>query len=82
MIGVAHPKWNERPLLLVKLVPEATATKDDFLDLLAGKIAKWWMPDDVMFVDDIPIGPTGKTDKKALRLILADYELPAAPAGS
>ena len=49
----------------------------NFLDLLRGKIAKWWMPDDVMFVDDIPLGPTGKTDKKALRLTLADYELPA-----
>ena len=76
VIGVAHPKWNERPLLLVKLMPEATATKDDFLDLLTGKIAKWWMPDDVMFVDDIPIGPTGKTDKKALRVTLAAYVLP------
>jgi fatty-acyl-CoA synthase len=76
VIGVPHPKWLERPLLLVKLKTDAAATRDDFLELLQGKIAKWWMPDDVMFVDDIPIGPTGKTDKKALRLTLADYELP------
>ena len=79
VIGVPHPKWMERPLLMVKLKPDATATKADFLDLLHGRIAKWWMPDDVMFVDDIPLGPTGKTDKKALRKTLADYELPSEP---
>jgi fatty-acyl-CoA synthase len=77
VIGIAHPKWNERPLLLVKLRPGATATAADFLDLLKDKIAKWWMPDDVMFVDDIPLNATGKTDKKALRKTLADYVLPS-----
>ncbi len=76
VIGAPHEKWLERPVLLVKLKPSMTATGQDFLDLLNGKIAKWWLPDDVMFVDDIPIGPTGKTDKKALRVTLADYVLP------
>ena len=76
VVGVAHPKWNERPLLVVKLKPDAAAAKQDFLDLLAGKIAKWWMPDDVVFVDDIPLNATGKTDKKTLRGKLADYVPP------
>lgn len=79
VIGVAHPKWNERPLLLVKLKPDTAAGKQDFLDLLAGKIAKWWMPDDVLFVEDIPLNATGKTDKKALRKRLADYVPPWGP---
>ena len=54
VIGAAHPKWDERPLLLVKLKPGETATPDEFLRFLDGKIAKWWMPDEVVFVDDIP----------------------------
>jgi len=67
VIGVPHPKWDERPLLLVKLKPGAEAVGAEFLDYLDGKIAKWWMPDEVRFVDDIPLGPTGKIDKRALR---------------
>jgi fatty-acyl-CoA synthase len=67
VIGVPHPKWEERPLLLVKLQPGATAEPAEFLAHLEGKIAKWWMPDEVRLVDDIPLGPTGKIDKKALR---------------
>jgi hypothetical protein len=54
VIGVAHPKWDERPLLLVVLKDGQTATKEEILRLSEGKIAKWWMPDDVIFVDDIP----------------------------
>ncbi len=76
VIGVAHPKWDERPLLLVKLHDGQTATRDEFLAFLDGKIAKWWMPDDVQFVDDIPLGATGKIDKKAIRQRLAGYSLP------
>ncbi len=76
VIGVAHPKWNERPLLLIKLKPGAAAGEQDFLDLLAGRIAKWWMPDDVLFVEDIPLNATGKTDKKTLRARLAGYVPP------
>jgi fatty-acyl-CoA synthase len=71
VIGVPHPKWNERPLLLVKLKPGESATAEEFLDFLQGKIAKWWMPDAVMFVDDIPLGATGKIDKKRIREQLA-----------
>jgi len=80
VIGVAHPKWDERPLLLVKLKPGETATKEEFLQFLEGKIAKWWMPDDVVFVDDIPLGATGKIDKKLIRQRMADYVLPTAVA--
>ncbi|ATQ44137.1 long-chain-fatty-acid--CoA ligase [Caulobacter mirabilis] len=71
VVGVPHPKWDERPLLLVKLKPGETATAADILDFLEGKIAKWWMPDEVAFVDEIPLGPTGKIDKKVIRQRLA-----------
>uniref|UniRef100_UPI0026EA87AD AMP-binding protein n=2 Tax=Phenylobacterium aquaticum TaxID=1763816 RepID=UPI0026EA87AD len=80
VIGVAHPKWDERPLLLVKLKAGETATKEEFLHYLEGKIAKWWMPDDVVFVDDIPLGATGKIDKKLIRQRMVDYVLPTAVA--
>ena len=75
-----HPKWDERPLLIVQLKPGATATKEEMLNYLNGKIAKWWMPDDVVFVDDIPLGATGKIDKKLLRDRFKDYRLPTAGA--
>jgi fatty-acyl-CoA synthase len=78
VIGVAHPKWDERPLLLVKLRPGEAGTKEEFLKFLDGKIAKWWTPDDVVFVDDIPLGATGKIDKKILRQRMVDYVLPTA----
>ena len=78
VIGVHHPKWEERPLLLVQLKPGESATREDFLQYLDGKIARWWMPDDVVFVDDIPLGATGKIDKKLIRQRFADYELPTA----
>ena len=80
VIGAAHPKWDERPVLLVKLMPGAVATKDEFLGFLEGKIAKWWTPDDVLFVDDIPLGATGKIDKKLIRQRMADYVQPTAKA--
>ncbi|MEO8115686.1 MAG: long-chain-fatty-acid--CoA ligase [Phenylobacterium sp.] len=78
VIGAAHPKWDERPVLLVKLMPGETGAKQEFLDFLEGKIAKWWTPDDVVFVDDIPLGATGKIDKKLIRQRMADYVLPTA----
>jgi fatty-acyl-CoA synthase len=78
VIGAAHPKWDERPVLLVKLKPGASATKEDFLGFLEGKIAKWWTPDDVVFVEDIPLGATGKIDKKLLRQRMEGYALPTA----
>ncbi len=54
VIGIPHPKWDERPLLVVVLKKGQSATRADILKYLEGKIAKWWMPDDVVFVDDIP----------------------------
>jgi acyl-CoA synthetase (AMP-forming)/AMP-acid ligase II len=80
VIGAAHPKWDERPVLIVKLKPDQVQNKQEHLDFLKGKIAKWWMPDDVVFVDDIPLGATGKIDKKLLRERLKDYRLPTAGA--
>jgi fatty-acyl-CoA synthase len=77
VIAVPHPKWNERPLLLVRLKPGAQATKDEFLAYLRGKVATWWVPDDVVFVEEIPLGATGKIDKKKLR---AAYSAPAGEA--
>jgi fatty-acyl-CoA synthase len=80
VIGIVHPKWDERPLLLVKLKEGETATRQEFLSYLDGKIAKWWMPDDVVFVDDIPLGATGKIDKKLIRKQFETYVLPTAAA--
>jgi fatty-acyl-CoA synthase len=77
-IGVSHPKWDERPLLLVKLGAGETATRDEILSWMEGRVAKWQLPDDVLFVDDIPLGATGKIDKKVLRARYADYRLPTA----
>ena len=79
VIGVAHPKWDERPLLLVKLKPGEQATREEFLAHLDGKIARWWTPDEVLFVDDIPLGATGKIDKKVIRAMYADFRLVVAP---
>ena len=76
VIGAAHAKWDERPVLIIKLKPGEAEDKQEHLDFLVGKIAKWWMPDDVIFVDDIPLGATGKIDKKVLRERLKDYRLP------
>jgi fatty-acyl-CoA synthase len=78
VIGVPHPKWDERPLLVVVKRPDADVTRQDLLDYLNGKIAKWWMPDDVQFIDAIPHGATGKILKTALRKHFEDYKLPTA----
>ena len=77
-IAVPHPKWDERPLLVVVPKPGAEITKDELLAFYDGKIAKWWTPDDVVFVDAIPLGATGKMQKNKLREMLKDYRLPAA----
>jgi fatty-acyl-CoA synthase len=71
VIGVPHPKWDERPLLIVKLRASEQASREEYLAFLEGKVARWWMPDDVRFVDDIPLGATGKIDKKRLRELYA-----------
>ena len=76
VIGKYHPKWDERPLLIIEAAAGAAPTKDEVLAYLDGKIAKWWMPDDVQFVEKIPLGATGKINKLALRETFKDYELP------
>jgi fatty-acyl-CoA synthase len=78
VIGVAHPKWDERPLLIIEPKPGANPTKAQVLSFLEGKIAKWWMPDDVANVEKIPLGATGKINKLALRETFKDYRLPSA----
>lgn len=80
VIGVYHPKWDERPLLIVQLKQGQTATREDILKYMEGKIAKWWMPDDVAFVDGIPHTATGKILKTALRDQFKAYRFPNAAA--
>jgi fatty-acyl-CoA synthase len=80
VIGVRHPKWDERPLLVV--VPKAgeTITKDEMISFLKGKVAGWWIPDDVVFVAEIPHTATGKILKTELRARFKDHVLPSAAA--
>ncbi len=77
-IGMPHPKWDERPLLVVVRKPGAVVDKGDVLAHLQGKIAKWWMPDDVAFIDEIPHTATGKISKMTLREQFKDYRFPTA----
>jgi 3-(methylthio)propionyl---CoA ligase len=76
-ISVPHPKWDERPLLVVMKKPGAEVNRDDLLAFYEGKIAKWQIPDDVAFVDAIPLGATGKMQKVKLREQFKEYKLPA-----
>ncbi|MEM7301862.1 MAG: long-chain-fatty-acid--CoA ligase [Pseudomonadota bacterium] len=78
VIGVAHPKWDERPLLIIIRNEGSSVTGEEILKFMEGKIAKWWMPDDVAFVDEIPHTATGKIQKMELREQFADYKLPTA----
>jgi fatty-acyl-CoA synthase len=80
VIGIQHPKWDERPLLVIVLKKGETATKEEMLGFMQGKVAKWWMPDDVAFVEEIPHTATGKIQKIALRERFKDYRFPAASA--
>lgn len=80
VIGIAHPKWDERPLLVIVLKKGETATKEDILGFMQGKCAKWWMPDDVVFVDEIPHTATGKIQKLTLRKQFEGYKLPTVQA--
>ncbi len=75
-IAAKHPKWDERPLLVVMKKPGAAVTRDELIAFFDGKIAKWWTPDDVVFVDAIPLGATGKMLKNRLREQFRDYKLP------
>jgi fatty-acyl-CoA synthase len=78
VIGIAHPKWDERPLLVVVAKPGRAPTREGVLAHLAGRVAKWWMPDDVVVVEEIPHTATGKIQKTALRERFRDYRLPTA----
>ena len=80
VVGVPHPRWDERPLLAVKLRPGQTAEPAEMLTALEGRIARWWMPDEVVFVDEIPLGPTGKVDKKLVRARFANHKLASIEA--
>ncbi|WP_180683250.1 3-(methylthio)propionyl-CoA ligase [Tepidicella baoligensis] len=75
-IGVKHPKWDERPIVVVVKKPGQEVTREELLAFYEGKIAKWQIPDDVVFVESIPLGATGKMQKVKLREQLADYRLP------
>lgn len=77
-IGIFHPKWDERPLLVIEPVHGELPTREEVLNQLEGKIAKWWTPDDVVFVDHIPLGATGKINKLALREQFKDFKLATA----
>ncbi|WP_395668855.1 3-(methylthio)propionyl-CoA ligase [Rhodoferax sp.] len=77
-IGMKHPKWDERPIIVVVTKPGVTLTRDEVLAFFVGKTAKWQVPDDVVFVDAIPLGGTGKMQKSKLRDMLRDYRLPGA----
>ena len=78
VIGVAHPKWDERPLLIVMKKPGADVTREELLQFFEGRVAKWWIPDDVAFVDSLPHTATGKLLKTRLREDFRDYRLPTA----
>ncbi len=82
VIACCHPKWDERPLLIVVKKPDQEVTREQLLAFYDGKVAKWWIPDDVVFVDELPHTATGKLMKTALRERFANHPLPAAKAGS
>ena len=82
-VGIYHPKWDERPLLLVVRKPDSGIGAQEVLDHLNGKIAKWWMPDEVKFVEQLPHTATGKLLKRAIRDDYRDYRFPGTePSGA
>jgi fatty-acyl-CoA synthase len=78
VIGIHHPKWDERPLLVIVKKEGREPQPKDILKFMDGKIAKWWMPDDVQFVGEIPHTATGKINKLKLRETFREYRLPTA----
>lgn len=75
-VGHPHPKWQERPLLIIQPKPNTNPTADSIRDYLAERVPKWWLPDGVEFIDQMPIGATGKILKTKLREMFKDYEFP------
>jgi fatty-acyl-CoA synthase len=84
VVGVFHPKWQERPLACVAPLPEyrGQITKQEILDFLAPRVAKWWLPDDVVFIDAVPKTSVGKFNKRALREQFKNYQLPRVEAAA
>ena len=78
VIAAPHPKWGERPLLIAVRRPGATVDQAEILEYLTGKVARWWLPDEVVFVDELPHTATGKIKKSALRERFRDHVLPTA----
>ena len=83
VIGVFHPKWQERPLACIAPLPQYRdqVTKEEILEFLAGRVAKWWLPDEVVFIDAVPKTSVGKFNKRALREQFKDFKLAAASPG-
>ncbi|MDH5615217.1 MAG: AMP-binding protein, partial [Acidimicrobiia bacterium] len=67
VVGLAHPKWQERPAAFVVLRPGAKVTAEELIEHLRGHVAKWWLPDRIVFIDEVPKTGTGKFDKKVVR---------------
>jgi fatty-acyl-CoA synthase len=78
VIGVSHPKWDERPLLIVQKKAGAQVTREQLLAFYQDKVAKWWIPDDVVFVEALPHTATGKLLKTRLRDDFQSHRLPTA----
>jgi fatty-acyl-CoA synthase len=76
VIAIPHEKWQERPLLIVVRRPGATLTGEELLGYLADKVAKWWLPDDVQFLEQLPHTATGKLQKMKLREMFGGYRFP------
>jgi fatty-acyl-CoA synthase len=82
VIAVNHPKWQERPLACVVRKPGADVSKEDVYAFLSERFAKWWMPDDVIFIDAVPKTSVGKFDKKVLRQKYGEFEFASGEAQS
>jgi fatty-acyl-CoA synthase len=82
VIGIADERWQERPLACVVRKPEATVTEDELIEWLRPRVARWWVPDACVFIDEVPKTSVGKFSKKTLRDRFADYQLPARSEGS
>jgi fatty-acyl-CoA synthase len=81
VIGIADERWQERPLACVVLKPDATVTADELLDWLRPRVARWWVPDGCVFIDEVPKTSVGKFSKKTLRDRYADYTMPVRSEG-
>jgi fatty-acyl-CoA synthase len=80
VIAIFHPKWQERPLACIAPLPQCRdqITKAEIMEFLAGHVAKWWLPDEIVFIDAVPKTSVGKFNKRALREQFKDYVLPAS----